>query len=198
MKSMHCLAACAVLSLAAAAQAQVMSPQEITARLKAKPAAVEEEEDDLLGSKAVRPDPITKLCEPRPAAMARSDNEFRNLVVEPAPSVNLTVEFDFGRATLRPDGAAQLDALATALKGESLAKTQFTVAGHTDAVGAKDANDKLSCDRALAAKGYLVERHGISPQRLVAMGFGFTRLLVASDPRAAANRRVEIKVLPQK
>jgi outer membrane protein OmpA-like peptidoglycan-associated protein len=196
MKSKHCMVVAAALSLAALAQAQILSPQEITARLKATPAAAQEDDDDL-GMKAVRPDPITKLCEPRPAAMARNDNEFRNLVVEPAPSVNLTVEFDFGRATLRPEGAAQLDSLATALKGESLAKNQFTVSGHTDAVGARDANDKLSCDRALAAKAYLVER-GVSPLRLVAMGFGASRLLVPSDPRAASNRRVEIKVVPQK
>ena len=177
-----------------------LSSQQIISKLKA-PALLEEEDEGVPPSKALgpRPDPITRLCEPRPAAIggagAAGDSAFRNLVVRPAPSVDLAVEFDFGKATLRPDGAAQLDALAVALRDPGFANNQFVVSGHTDAVGAADANDRLSCERALTTKRYLSERHGIAANRLVAMGFGASMLVNRADPKAAANRRVEIKLL---
>jgi outer membrane protein OmpA-like peptidoglycan-associated protein len=136
------------------------------------------------------------LCEPRTASGVRDgDNAFRNLVARPAPKVDLTVEFDFGKATLRPDGAAQLDALAVALNEPSFASNQFVLTGHTDAVGSADANDRLSCERALAAKRYLLDRHHIAAQRLVLVGMGFSQPINRSDPRAAVNRRVEVKLL---
>ncbi|MES2938471.1 MAG: OmpA family protein [Pseudomonadota bacterium] len=190
------LAAAVAVLAPLAAQAQALSTEEILKKFKAPVAA--DDEDDGLAARAVRPDPVTRLCEPRPPAIggggSAGDNAFRNLVVVPAPRVDLTVEFDFGRATLRPEGAQQLDSLARALNDPAVANSAFMVAGHTDAVGSADANDRLSCDRALAAKNYLVQR-GVAAQRLAAMGYGFTQPLLRNDPRAAANRRVEVKVL---
>lgn len=178
-----------------------LSSQQIISKLKAKP-ALDEDDEGGLPSKALgpRPDPFTRLCEARPpdvggGAGAAGDSAFRNLVVRPAPTVDLAVEFDFGKATLRPEGATQLDALANALKDPGFSSNQFVLSGHTDAVGSADANDRLSCDRAIATKRYLVERHGIVANRLVAMGFGASILINRADPRAAANRRVEIKLL---
>ena len=116
--------------------------------------------------------------------------------MRPASKVDLSVEFDFGKANLRPDGAAQLDELATALNASEFAGKQFVLTGHTDAVGTADANDRLSCDRALSTKRYLLDRHRIAAGRLIVMGMGFSQLVNRSDPGAAVNRRVEVKLLP--
>ena len=56
-----------------------------------------------------------------------------------------------------------------------------------------DYNDRLSCERALSARRYLVVQHGIDADRLVPMGFGFEKLKDPLQPRAAVNRRVEIR-----
>jgi flagellar motor protein MotB len=39
------------------------------------------------------------------------------------------------------------------------------------------------------------QKRGTQPNRLVAMGFGSMRPVVPENPAAAANRRVEVKVL---
>ncbi len=197
-----CMAAAMVAPVAFAQT--ILSAQDIADKLKTQPApsADDEEEGGLPGRRlpsGPRPDPVSRLCEARPPSMggagAGGDAAFRNLVVQAAPTVSLIVEFDFGKASLRPEGAAQLDALATAIASPGLARTQFMVAGHTDAVGAPDANDRLSCARALAAKQYLVDRHRVSALRLVASGMGSSDLFDRADPKAAANRRVVVKVL---
>jgi len=120
----------------------------------------------------------------------------KSLYVEEAPSVDLDVMFDFNKASLRPDGAAQLDRLAQALVRPSLAGMRFVLAGHTDRKGDADYNDALSCERALAARIYMRDRHQIDPSRLIPMGFGFGRLKDAGDPNGAVNRRVEVRRYP--
>ncbi len=64
--------------------------------------------------------------------------------------------------------------------------------GHTDSQGGYDFNMKLSKDRALAVKNYLVSQ-GISPGRLTAKGFGYTkRIDFTGTPKGEArNRRIE-------
>jgi outer membrane protein OmpA-like peptidoglycan-associated protein len=195
------VALCGLAAGTAAAQTAPLSTQQILAKLKPGAAAPVDPDEDDGGFKSMRPrpDPVTKLCEPRPVRLGppgvSGDDGFRNLVVRPAPKVDLTVEFDFGKDVLRPDGAAQLDALAGALKDATLATRVFSVVGHTDAVGTADANNQLSCGRALAAKKYLVERHQIQADRLVAMGMGFAEPINRANPRAPENRRVEVKHL---
>ncbi len=49
--------------------------------------------------------------------------------------------------------------------------TRFRIEGHTDSVGAKASNLKLSGDRALSVATWLVS-HGIDCKRIIAVGFG--------------------------
>lgn len=117
----------------------------------------------------------------------------RNLYAEAAPTVDLDIAFAFGEAALLAEGKAQLDELARALRSPGLRGDRFVLAGHTDQVGSADFNDRLSCERALSARRYLVEQHRIEPDRLLPMGFGFTKLRNLLDPGAAVNRRVEVR-----
>ncbi len=110
---------------------------------------------------------------------------------EPA-AVNLMVAFAFDSAELTPKGMAALDALAAALKNSALANSRFQIAGHTDAVGAADYNQKLSERRAESAMAYLVQRDGVDAAKLATVGYGSSRPYDAASPGAAINRRVEV------
>ncbi len=70
------------------------------------------------------------------------------------------------------------------------------IAGHTDELGSEEYNLKLSEKRALAVKQYLVE-HGISPDRIKAVGYGEKYPLTKgeTEEERALNRRVEFKIL---
>lgn len=120
----------------------------------------------------------------------------KNLEVEyaddSAPQVNLALRFDYSSDALAASDKRLLDKLATALNHDKLRGARFAVAGHTDLSGDQNTNLRLSCARALAAKGYLLQR-GVASDRLTAYGFGPLRLLQGLAPNAAEHRRVEIR-----
>lgn len=102
--------------------------------------------------------------------------------------------FDFDKATLKPDGKAKLDDLASKLN--SLNLEVIIAVGHTDSVGSDAYNQKLSIRRAEAVKGYLVNK-GVDEKRVYTEGKG-EKQPVASNKDAAGraqNRRVEIEVV---
>jgi chemotaxis protein MotB len=114
------------------------------------------------------------------------------------------VFFDAGAAVVRPEGRAELDKLATALL--ELEKQipgdvawVLRVDGHTDirpiASAAYPSNWELSAARAISVVQYLIQK-GISPQRLVAAGFGEFQPLEAGQTEDAyrRNRRIELKL----
>jgi|HubBroStandDraft_4_1064222.scaffolds.fasta_scaffold367017_2 outer membrane protein OmpA-like peptidoglycan-associated protein len=125
----------------------------------------------------------------------------RGITVEgqPAPaqenSVNLTVNFEFNSAQLSNDGMISLDALGTALSAPDLRDQRFRIAGHTDAVGSDDYNQKLSEARALAVLAYLSRTRHLDANNFDVVGFGKTQLYDPNDPTAAINRRVEVTKL---
>jgi outer membrane protein OmpA-like peptidoglycan-associated protein len=114
----------------------------------------------------------------------------RNLMVEPS-KIDLSVNFEFNSATLRPESIPLLERLATAMKTEQLMQSGFQVEGHTDAIGSTQYNDALSVRRAQAVVEFLI-RNKIDPSRLQPTGKGSSELLLPDDPTAGANRRVRI------
>ena len=108
------------------------------------------------------------------------------------PRISLVVNFEFDSARLTNDGFITLQALALALRDERLSGMVFQVGGHTDDVGTPQYNQELSLRRARAVAEHLSNFYEISPDRLKPVGYGETQLAVPGDPKAAANRRVEI------
>ena len=105
--------------------------------------------------------------------------------------VSLYVNFDTGKATIRPDSAKTLDDAAAALKTVPAMKVE--VGGHTDNVGTPEANLKLSQERAQAVMAALVQR-GIKADRMTAKGYGQTTPVAdnRTEDGRAKNRRVEL------
>jgi outer membrane protein OmpA-like peptidoglycan-associated protein len=100
------------------------------------------------------------------------------------------VEFDTGKATIRPESFPQLDGVLEYLTHKKSAR--ILISGHTDNVGKPADNKRLSQQRAEACKKYLVER-GIAADRIEAMGFGDERPLTSNDTPTGKqrNRRIE-------
>ncbi len=102
------------------------------------------------------------------------------------------IYFETGKATLKKESYAQLDALVEILNRYEAAT--LTIEGHTDDVGEDAYNMDLSQRRTDAVRAYLMSK-GIFESRLKAIGYGETKP-VADNKNAsgrAKNRRVELK-----
>lgn len=108
----------------------------------------------------------------------------------------LYIQFDYDKATVRPEYYRDLDVVAKVLSRSD--SSTAIVEGHADRKKGSDANYnmKLSERRARAVVTYLVEQGGIAASRLTPKGFGFTRPRAPNDPNAGnpMNRRVEIYI----
>lgn len=105
---------------------------------------------------------------------------------------SLLITFTEGSAQLTPESMAILDTLAKALASDQLAGNTFRVEGHADPRGTEQLNLRLSQERAESVVDYLVNKHGLLPERLSAVGKGSTDLADPSRPDAPENRRVTI------
>lgn len=201
-------AACSLLAALPAAQAQPANNGLISSSQIFNALTTPATGDDVLTRRfrpKANPNAETRVCD---ATLSRSlenssgqrgEQLTRDLYIDnvAAPKVDLDIAFQLGEATLLPEGRKQLDQLAEALKTPALQAQRFVLAGHTDSEGGKEYNDRLSCERALSVRRYLVERYRLGSERLIPMGFGFERLKDSANPRAAANRRVEVRVYPK-
>jgi outer membrane protein OmpA-like peptidoglycan-associated protein len=102
----------------------------------------------------------------------------------------LHINFDFDKATLRPDAMAAIDQVTALLKDNPSLGLQ--IEGHTDGIGTTQHNASLSEARARAVRNVLVS-HGIAASRLAVVGMGATQPVAdnRSDEGRFKNRRVE-------
>jgi chemotaxis protein MotB len=114
------------------------------------------------------------------------------------------VFFDASQAALKPEGMSELDTVANALLDlekqiPSDIAWVMRVDGHTDVrpifTAQFRSNWELSAARAISVVQYLISR-GVSPQHLVAAGFGEFQPLDTAPTEAAfsRNRRIELKL----
>jgi outer membrane protein OmpA-like peptidoglycan-associated protein len=105
------------------------------------------------------------------------------------------ITFDFNSYTVKPQFRSTLDEVARTLNGYN--QTYIDVLGHTDSIGSNDYNQRLSEQRAGAVRDYLVMNR-VSPVRIATKGYGETFPIAdnTTESGRAANRRVEIKIVP--
>jgi len=104
------------------------------------------------------------------------------------------IYFKTGSYELLQQSFKALDEVVTVLKTNP--SVQLLIEGHTDNVGSQEENQLLSENRAKAVMGYLVEKGGISKDRLSVKGFGFSKPVASNNTAEgrAMNRRVELKI----
>ena len=112
------------------------------------------------------------------------------------PVVLKNVLFETGTAELNPQSEYELNTLVDLLTEHPTLR--ILIGGHTDNVGSQNDNQKLSENRAMVVKEYLVDK-GISAQRIEAKGFGESQAIEDnSTPQGRAlNRRTEFTILHQ-
>jgi len=105
------------------------------------------------------------------------------------------ITFAYDRSDVQPQFRPTLDQVADVLAQYN--QTLVDVYGHTDATGSDAYNQTLSERRATAVADYLASR-GVQSARLGTRGFGKTQPIAsnATEDGRAANRRVEIKIVP--
>ena len=102
--------------------------------------------------------------------------------------------FDSNSDLLKKESEIELDKFVSLLNENPNLKIQIN--GHTDNVGKKEDNQKLSLNRANAVVKYFVSK-GIKTTRLTAVGFGDTKPIADNNTEQGKNnnRRTEINVI---
>jgi OmpA-OmpF porin, OOP family len=117
--------------------------------------------------------------------------------VTAAPArASILITFVTNSADLTSGAKGSLDVLASAMKSDKLASQKFTIEGHADPRGSEEMNMKLSQARAESVRSYLMSQHGLSAERVNAVGKGSSALMKPSEPAAPENRRVTIVAQP--
>jgi len=154
------------------------------------PAMATAECDPELMPKKAAPAPAPVVTPPAPAAAPKHE------VAPVSEKVTMAAEtnFDFDKAVLKPEGKARLDDLVSKLKAVNL--EVIIAVGHTDSIGSKSYNMKLSLRRANSVKAYLVSK-GIEANRIYTEGKGEAQPIADNRTKEgrAKNRRVEIEVV---
>ncbi len=108
------------------------------------------------------------------------------------------IYYDLDESFIREDAKPTLDELASLLSFNPQIEIQLS--SHTDCRASDAYNDRLSQDRAQSAVDYLIQK-GIGQERLVARGYGKTRLAIScacddcTVEEHQANRRTTFKVI---
>jgi outer membrane protein OmpA-like peptidoglycan-associated protein len=106
------------------------------------------------------------------------------------------ITFAYNRFDIQPQFQSTLNEVASTLATYN--QSYIDIYGHTDSSGSDTYNQQLSERRAESVASYLASR-GVVRARMATRGFGESQLLVnpeRTEADRAANRRVEIKVVP--
>ena len=109
---------------------------------------------------------------------------------------SLNLEFDYDKASIRPEYYDQLDVIVKVLQRDT--DVTARVEGHADKRAKSDRkyNIQLSERRAKAVVDYLIDVGGIDSERLSYVGYGFDRPVVPNDSELhmQQNRRTDIYI----
>lgn len=102
--------------------------------------------------------------------------------------------FEYEKSDLSSTSIAELSRVLRLM--EENPKLKIEVLGHTDNVGSRDYNLKLSTRRAQSVADYLVSK-GVNSSRIKYVGYGFDKPVAdnASEEGRILNRRSEIKII---
>ncbi|HAZ12831.1 MAG: hypothetical protein A2X86_21715 [Bdellovibrionales bacterium GWA2_49_15] len=108
---------------------------------------------------------------------------------------NINIKFFAGKSTISHYYHDQLDKSAALIKKDK--KLKIIITGHADTSGKSRINQSLSRARAEAVREYLIKKHRVNPDDIVARAYGTSAPEASNkDPAGrSANRRVEAEFL---
>ena len=141
-----------------------------------------------------------KVIEPSaaPLAVEAPKEEARVEVTDDKIIIREKVQFDFNKATIKPESNSLLAEVAQVMNDNPRLK-KIRVEGHASSEGEDAYNMTLSEKRAKAVMDHLVKKGKVQKTRLVSEGFGETQPIQSNDSESGreANRRVEFTILEQ-
>lgn len=135
---------------------------------------------------AVAPAPAPVVVAPAPAPAPKQPT-----TIEEKTRIAIDVHFETNKANIKDESNADIKKLAVFM--QTYPQTSTVVEGHTDNIGSAAMNKDLSQRRAEAVRAELINKYGIDPNRLGAVGYGFDRPVAdnATAEGRAKNRRTE-------
>ena len=121
----------------------------------------------------------------------------KSMLNQPAVATKLVrVNYDFNSAVLRPTEKLKLKNEYGQIVAMN-ANSRFRIIGHTDSIGDRDYNIRLSRGRARAIVNFFVETYGLSPNQFIYDGKGPDQPIAPNntDEGRALNRRAECSLL---
>jgi OOP family OmpA-OmpF porin len=105
-------------------------------------------------------------------------------------TIVLNIEFDTDKSVIKPAYEPEVAKVAEFMK--KYPQVKGVIEGHTDNIGSKPYNDKLSLRRANAVKKQLVDKYGIDASRLSTAGYGFSKPIAdnKTEEGRQKNRRI--------
>jgi len=106
-------------------------------------------------------------------------------------TITLYVEFDHDKDTVKETYYNEIKKVSDFMK--NYPNTKAVIEGHTDEIGTKEYNQRLSEKRAGSVRRYLIEKFGIGENRLTSVGYGEDRPIADNYTLEGRrkNRRVE-------
>jgi OOP family OmpA-OmpF porin len=140
--------------------------------------------------------PAPAAEKPAPAPAAKPEKKYK---VDKDGRIHIpgNIVFELDSAKIKEDDAGTQEVLSQLKQfieqNERVSKVR--IEGHTDNQGNDAHNDKLSVERAMSVKNWLVSK-GVAADRLVAVGFGEKRPVAdnSTEEGRAQNRRTEFHI----
>ncbi|MBK7823921.1 OmpA family protein [Nannocystis sp.] len=112
--------------------------------------------------------------------------------------INEKIQFDFNKATIKPESDSLMEEIIKVIKDHPHIK-KLAIEGHTSSEGSDKYNLKLSDKRAKAVLEYLVKKGELPKEMFTAKGFGETKPIgdESTEEGKEKNRRVEFNITEQ-
>ncbi|OCX53944.1 hypothetical protein BEL04_06595 [Mucilaginibacter sp. PPCGB 2223] len=131
------------------------------------------------------------------STLIKRDSVIREILIKNSTATdtgmpcNKTIIFNYNNAEIMPAYFKTLDAIAAELKANN--NKNVVLSGYSSSEGTSDHNMRLSLQRALAVKAYLVKA-GVNEKQLAVKAMGETKAVAsnASEEGRMLNRRVQI------
>ena len=135
------------------------------------------------------PPPKPKVVQEKPKRVVVEENRI---------VINEKIQFDFNKATIRPESDSLMQEIIKVIKDHPHIK-KIAIEGHTSSEGSDKHNMKLSDKRAKAVMDYLVTKGGLDKAMFTAKGFGESKQISdeSTEEGKEKNRRVEFNITEQ-